>query len=173
MTCKDYTVIFIFMNFYKKIFHLHSSMLKALANEKRLEIIHLLRDKEMTVGEIQSMLDLPQANLSQHLMVLREKDIVSTRKKGKEVFYKLNHQNFIKASDLIREVIIEKNKNSELADYFSIKMKDLLPLVHDPVCGMRISPKTASYAIKEGEKEYYFCASGCFEKFKNSPTKYR
>ena len=74
---------------YHIIFRLHTQLLKALANEKRLEIIHLLRDQELTVSEIQTMLDLEQANLSQHLMVLRKLEVVTTRKDGKEIYYKL------------------------------------------------------------------------------------
>ena len=154
---------------YHLIFFSHNQLLKALANPKRLEIIHLLRDQELTVNEMQHMLGLPQANLSQHLMVLRKYDIVSTRKEGKEIYYKLAHKNFIKASDLLREVLIERHKDDDLADGFSQKMSDLVPLVHDPVCGMRISPKTAGYALTKAKQTYYFCASGCYEKFKQHP----
>jgi len=153
---------------YHIIFQLHSQLLKALANEKRLEIIHLLRDQELTVSEIQTMLDLEQANLSQHLMVLRKVNVVTTRKDGKEIYYKLSHKNFIKASDLLREILIERHADDELTTGFSKKMSEMLPLVHDPVCGMRISPKTAGYALKENGVEHYFCASGCFEKFKKT-----
>jgi len=157
---------------YHTIFKLHTQLLKALANEKRLEIIHLLREEELAVSDIQTMLDLKQANLSQHLMILRKYNIVTTRKKGKEIYYSLSHKNIIKASDLLREILIERHKNDALASGFSQKITDLLPLVHDPVCGMRISPKTASYAIKERGKEYYFCASGCYEQFKKNSKQF-
>jgi len=157
---------------YHIIFQLHSQLLKALANEKRLEIIHLIRDKELTVSEIKNMLDLPQANLSQHLMVLRKHKVVKCRKDGKEIYYSLADKNFIKASDLLREILIKRHKDDELAGSFSKKMTDLLPLVHDPVCGMRISPKTAGYALKENGDEYFFCASGCYEKFQNNRKQY-
>ena len=55
---------------YSQIFELHAHLLKAIAHPRRLEIIHLLRDQELPVGDIHTMLDLPQANISQHLMVL-------------------------------------------------------------------------------------------------------
>ena len=103
---------------YHIIFKLHTQLLKALANEKRLEIIHLLRDQELTVSEIQTMLDLKQANLSQHLMVLRKLNVVTTRKDGKEIYYKLSHKNFIKASDLLREILIERHSDDELTNGF-------------------------------------------------------
>ena len=93
---------------YEQVFQLHANLLKALANPKRLEIIHLLRDQELSVTVIQEMLDLPQANLSQHLQVLRHEGIVQTRKDGKQIYYHVAHKNFIAASDLLREVLVKK-----------------------------------------------------------------
>lgn len=157
---------------YSKIFDLHAQLLKALAHPKRLEIIHLIRDRELPVSDIHTMLDLPQANISQHLMVLREAGVVVSHRKGKQIYYSLSSNNFIKASDLIRSVLIEKHKNSKLSDGLNLKMNDLVPLVHDLVCQMRLSPKTASFSHQYKNKTYYFCASGCMKKFKESPEKY-
>jgi ArsR family transcriptional regulator len=157
---------------YYQVFKLHSQLLKAMSHHKRLEIIHLLRDQELSVTQIQEMLDLPQANLSQHLQILRAIKVVKTKKQGKQIFYKLAHRKFIKASDLLREILIERHKDKALADEFTEKMSDLVPLTHDPVCGMRLSPKTAATATKLYKKTYYFCASGCQKKFINKPEKY-
>lgn len=157
---------------YYQVFNLHADLLKALSHPKRLEIVNLLRNQELPVNQIQAMLDLPQANLSQHLIVLRQAKIVATRKAGKQIFYKLAHKNFIKASDLIRQVLIEQYQNDPLADELTQKMTELVPVVTDPVCSMRVSPKTASAATKYQNKTYYFCASGCQQKFKKNPHKY-
>ena len=158
---------------YQQVFELHAALLNAMSNPKRLEIIHLLRDKELTVSQIQEMLDLPQGNLSQHLQVLREAGVVKTRKSGKQIFYSIADPNFIKASDLLRQVLIKKHKDSPLADEFTHKMSELVPLTQDPVCGMRLSPKTAAFAHSHNGHEYYFCASGCYETFKQNPGKWR
>lgn len=157
---------------YYEVFQLHAKLLKAMSHPKRLEIIHLLRNQELSVGKIQTMLDLPQANLSQHLQVLRETEVVKTRKEGKQIYYRLRHKNFILASDLLREILIEKYQKSPLADEFTAKMSELVPVTSDPVCGMRVSPKTASYAKKYKTKKIYFCAEGCLRKFKKNPQKY-
>jgi ArsR family transcriptional regulator len=157
---------------YYEVFQEHAEFLKAMSHPKRLEIMHLLRDRELSVTEIQEMLDLPQANLSQHLMVLKEARILNGRREGKNIYYELAHRNFIKASDLIRKVLIEKHKDDKNADDFAEKMSDLVPLTSDPVCGMRLSPKTASFAENYKNHEYYFCASGCLDKFKKSPERY-
>lgn len=151
---------------YSQIYQLHADYYSSLANPKRLEIVHLLRDQEMTVSQMMEMLGLPQANLSQHLMVLRGFHLVATRKKGTNIYYRLAHKNIIKSSDLIREMLIEQNRGDEkLTEELRLKMKDMVPLARDPVCGMRLSPKTAGAAIKSKGKTYYFCAQGCKSKF--------
>jgi ArsR family transcriptional regulator len=157
---------------YSNIFDKHAELLKALAHPRRLEIISLLRDQELPVSSIHSMLDLPQANISQHLMILRDAGVVSTRRDGKQIYYSISNLKFVKASDLIREVLIDKNPSPDLAKELKIKMKDLVPLVHDPVCGMRLSPKTASFNYSYSGEGYFFCASGCLKKFKEDPKKY-
>lgn len=156
---------------YYKLFQLHSKLLKAISNPKRLEIIQLIRDQELSVKEIQDMLDLPQGNLSQHLQVLRAAGVVKTKRKGKQIYYSIAHKNFVKASDLFREVLIERNKG-EISEIAFKKMIDLVPLVSDPICGMRVSPKTSAFGLKNNGYDYYFCGSGCFEKFKKNPDKY-
>lgn len=157
---------------YSEIFELHAHLLKALAHPRRLEIIHLLRNQELPVSDIHTMLDLPQANISQHLIILKDAGVVVSRREGKHIFYRLSHSNIIKASDLLRKVLIEQHKDTELADELTLKMQELVPVVQDPVCHMRVSPKTAGFHLSHKHQDYYFCASGCFTKFKKDPAKY-
>ena len=160
------------MNIYQEVFELHADLLKALAHPKRLEIVHLLRDWSLSVGQIQEMLDLPQANLSQHLQILRTAKIVTTNKKGKQIHYRLAHDNYIKASDLLRCVLLERYKDDVLATTLKIQMADLLPSEKDPVCGMYLSPKSAAFAHAHAGHDYYFCASKCYSNFKFNPEKF-
>ncbi|MBI4136491.1 metalloregulator ArsR/SmtB family transcription factor [Candidatus Roizmanbacteria bacterium] len=164
--------IFEISNMYEQVFKLHAKLLKALAHPKRLEIIQLLRDQELSVTDIQTMLDLPQANLSQHLMILRDAGVTNTRKEGKNIYYSIAHSNFIKASDLMREILVKQYKDSTFSRELSIEMTSLVPLTHDPVCGMRLSPKTASYAYTFKKTIYYFCAHGCMKEFKTRPESF-
>ena len=157
---------------YEKLFDLQSGLHKALANPRRLEIVHLLRDQELPVTDIYTMLDVPQANISQHLMVLRDAQIVVARRDGKQVYYSLSSPDIIKASDLLRKVLISLVDDAELANELKHKMKELVPIVQDPVCHMRLSPKTASFHHEHEGSEYYFCASGCVKAFKEEPQKY-
>ena len=66
-----------------------SKLLKALANPQRLRILCLLIEREMTVGQINEQIELSQSALSQHLALLREKELVTTRKLAQTVFYRV------------------------------------------------------------------------------------
>jgi YHS domain-containing protein len=157
---------------YEQIFKLQAKTLKALAHSRRLEIIQLLGDQELPVTAIYQMLDLPQANVSQHLMVLKVSKVLKTRKDGKQIYYKVADRLFFKLLGLLRSFLVQQYINTELADEFTLHMNELVPITHDPVCKMRVSPKTASFAYKYHNHDYYFCASGCLKKFKKTPKKY-
>ncbi len=66
-----------------------SKLLKALANPQRLRILCLLVEQEMPVGQLNERMDLSQSALSQHLAILREKGLVTTRKQAQTVFYRV------------------------------------------------------------------------------------
>lgn len=66
-----------------------SRFFKALASEKRVRIVKLLAVKEMCVCELMIALDLTQPNLSHHIQVLENADILSRTKKGKWVYCSL------------------------------------------------------------------------------------
>ncbi len=157
---------------YTQLFALLETYLKSLAQARRLEIVNLLRDQELCVSDIYRMLDLPQANVSQHLMSLRDAGILKIRRKGKHVYYSLLNPDITRALDVIRDILMETYKDTKLADEFRMKMHDLVPLVRDPVCGMRVSPKTAGFARDHRGKTYYFCASGCVREFLKNPDRY-
>ncbi len=67
-----------------------ASLMRVMSNERRLMILCQLGDGELSVSEIQKHLDLSQSALSQHLAVLREANIVSTRHEAQNVFYKIS-----------------------------------------------------------------------------------
>lgn len=64
-----------------------AELLKAMANPQRLRVLCLLVEREMSVGEINALVPLSQSALSQHLAVLREKNLVSTRREAQTVYY--------------------------------------------------------------------------------------
>jgi len=153
------------------VFSIQADLYNGLANPKRLEIIHLLRHKELTVTEMVEMLGLPQSNLSQHLTILRRSNVVSTRRDGKNIYYSLSHENIIKASDAIREMLIEQYQGTTVVAELKASSSDLFSLVKDPVCGMRLFPKSASFSHKYNKHTYYFCAEGCYKTFVSKKLK--
>ena len=59
-----------------------SRLLKALANQKRLQILYLLMEGEKNVGELERQVDLSQSALSQHLAKMREEGLVAYRRES-------------------------------------------------------------------------------------------
>ena len=96
-----------------KLYELHAEMCRVFTSPKRLEILHLLRDRELPVSELTKLVKIRQANLSQHLGILREKGIVKTRRAGTTIFYSLSNPKITKAFDIIREMLFEKLAQAE------------------------------------------------------------
>ena len=91
----------------EQLYTMHAQVCGALADPKRLRIINALRDGEMTVGDLARAIGLRQANLSQHLMVLRERGLVTTRRQGLNVYYALSSPKIVRACEMMREVLAE------------------------------------------------------------------
>lgn len=96
-----------------RVYELHAQMCKIFTSSKRLEILNLLRDKELSVTELTEQAKISQANLSQHLGILREKGIVQTRRAGLKIYYSLTNKKIIAAFDIIREVLLDKLAHAE------------------------------------------------------------
>ncbi len=91
----------------KDFYALHSELCKTLSHPKRQEILDNLRKEEMSVTELAKATTISQANLSQHLSLLRAKGIVRARRVGINVYYSISNTKIIKAFDLISEVLRE------------------------------------------------------------------
>lgn len=87
---------------------LAASLCKALNDPKRLAVLYALRDRPHTVTELCEMLDALQSNTSQHLAVLRDRDLVDTERRGNNVYYSLRHPKVLDAVDLLREVMADE-----------------------------------------------------------------
>ncbi len=78
-----------------------SAMMKALGNSKRLEILYYLAYKEMNVGELEKKVGLSQSALSQHLAVLRNNEIVKTRREAQTIYYSIRSETALKLLALL------------------------------------------------------------------------
>lgn len=91
-----------------QIYAYHAEMCKVLSHPKRLELINVLRDKEMRVGELSQRLGLTIGNLSQHLAMMRERRMLVSRKEGNVVYYRIANPRLLDAFDLLREILFEQ-----------------------------------------------------------------
>jgi DNA-binding transcriptional ArsR family regulator len=63
---------------------------KALADPTRREILALLRRREMTAGDLAAKFDMTKPSMSHHFAVLKEADLVTSRREGQQIWYGLN-----------------------------------------------------------------------------------
>jgi DNA-binding transcriptional ArsR family regulator len=86
----------------KSLLERTSSSLKAIAHPVRLAMINLLKDgKRLNVTQIYMALGLEQAVASQHLSILKEKDILDSKRQGKHSYYYLKHSCVVQVIDLV------------------------------------------------------------------------
>ena len=79
-----------------------ASVFQALAHPTRIAILEILRSEELSTRAIQERLGIEQANLSQHLAILRSRQLVTNRKEGNQVFYSLGNPVLIEVLDIMR-----------------------------------------------------------------------
>lgn len=95
-----------------------ANIFQALAHPTRIAIIELLENGELSAGELIEKLGMEQANISQHLAVLRTKQLVVNRKVGNQVFYSVRDPIIIKVLALMRR-------------YFQTHLKESLEMLSE------------------------------------------
>ncbi len=98
------------------IYELQAEISKTMAHPIRLAILHLLKNGEKTVNDLVETIGASQSNVSQHLALMRQRQIVKTRKAGSTVYYQVSSPKISKACDMVREVLLEQlNQKQEIA----------------------------------------------------------
>ena len=93
-----------------------ASVFQALGHPTRIAIVEMLRHDELSAGVIQERLGIEQANVSQHLAILRSRQIVANRKDGNQVFYSLKNPVLVEVLDIMRR-------------YFQANLKDAVQML--------------------------------------------
>ena len=88
-------------------------ILKALGDETRVRILHLVQEKPLCVCEIQEILKISQSNTSRHLIKLKHAKLIRGEKKAQWVYYALDLETFQKYS-FLEELIQDLNENQHL-----------------------------------------------------------
>jgi len=91
-----------------QVYYYHADMCKVFSHPKRLEAINILREGEMTVGELSQKLGLPAGNISQHLSMMKERRILTSRKAGNSVYYRIANPKLIPCFDMMQEMLFDQ-----------------------------------------------------------------
>src|SRR3989338_6106504 len=98
---------------YQQVLGLEEETFKVLASRKRLEILQLLKNRELSVNEMVEMLGLRQPNLSQHLSLLRQHQLVKVNRRGQKIYYGLAGNEITEAVDMIYRFLQTRHGFSE------------------------------------------------------------
>ncbi|MCK5706439.1 MAG: helix-turn-helix transcriptional regulator [Candidatus Aureabacteria bacterium] len=80
----------------KADYFIAAEAIKAIAHPIRLEVIDILRNKELSVSIIQAKLKAKQSITSQHLIVMKNKKILQSRRDGNVIYYSIKNKNILK-----------------------------------------------------------------------------
>jgi ArsR family transcriptional regulator, virulence genes transcriptional regulator len=96
-----------------EILKLQADICKIFANEKRLGIINLLKDSEMSNNALMKITGLSKVSMSQHINVLKSKGVIVVRREGVHLYYRIANPKIIQACSLMREVLVEQLREKE------------------------------------------------------------
>lgn len=100
-----------------ELYTLKAELCKTFADPKRLIIIDELRRGERTVGELARVMETPQAVVSRHLAILRERGVVKHRRERTSIYYSLSDQKIGEACDMVHQILLDQiEENRQLAE---------------------------------------------------------
>ena len=94
------------------IYRLKADFFRLLGHPVRVRILELLRDGELTVGELQAALELDSGGTSQHLTAMRRQGILESRKAGTNVYYHVKDPRTFQLLAVAREILATQLEES-------------------------------------------------------------
>ncbi len=101
-------------NIEQELYRLHADMCKVFSHPTRLQILNVLRAREVTVSDLAERLGIAIGNLSQHLNMMKQRRVLFSRKEGNNVYYRLANPKMLRAFDLIREILLEEMRRQSV-----------------------------------------------------------
>lgn len=90
--------------FGREVYERNAEIYKIMANPKRLEILNIIKDREVNVDKLAKIIGIKKANISQHLSALKYMKIVKARRDGKNVYYKLVDPRIVEPCRILKEI---------------------------------------------------------------------
>ncbi len=92
-----------------ELFGLQADFCKALAHPTRQAIIYQLKNEgEVSVNRLSEQLGVRQTNISQHLAILRDAGVVTTKRVGPNIIYSISDERVVQACGLVRKALEER-----------------------------------------------------------------
>jgi DNA-binding transcriptional ArsR family regulator len=98
----------------EELYRLQAEFCKGMAHPKRIQILRVLKSGEKSVNELAKLTGIPQANMSQHLAILRQFGLLNTRREGTNVYYSISDHRIVEACELVRNCIGERLKKAQI-----------------------------------------------------------
>ena len=98
----------------EELYRMQAEFCKGMSHPKRIRILRMLKEGEKTVNELARTTGIPQANVSQHLAVLRQFGLLKARREGTNIYYSISDHRIVEACELVRNCIAERLKRSQM-----------------------------------------------------------
>jgi len=100
-----------------ELFKRKAELCKTFSDPKRLMIISELRTGEKSVGDLAEALQVPQAVVSRHLAILRNRGVVAARRERVNIYYRLADLKIVEACDIVHEILLgQVARSREIAE---------------------------------------------------------
>jgi len=96
----------------RRILELHAEFCKTFSSPKRLEILCLLKEGELSVTDITKKLGIPKTNASQHLSLMRIMGILKARRNGTTIYYMLANKKLAEACGVMQDALAQLMEGS-------------------------------------------------------------
>jgi len=90
------------------LFELQAGLCQVMANPKRIAIVDILSAGESNVGDLAEALTTSISTVSQHLRIMKDKNVVASRKDAQTVYYHLVSPRLVESCHIMREVLQEE-----------------------------------------------------------------
>ncbi len=98
----------------RMLFDRHAAVCQIFSHRMRLELLDALRDGELTVTQLAERTGAGTSNVSQHVLLMRERGALISRRAGSNVFYSVADERILAAFDLMREVLLDQIRTQSL-----------------------------------------------------------